>query len=1571
MTTSDTTTATIPHELRKTESLKSEASPHDLKEPYVGLRPFESHERRLFFGRERDAQFLCDKIFASRLTLLYGQSGLGKSSLIRALVIPELEQDDARVVYFDAWAGDNPADDLKSALIDIASELTIPHAGQGAPTIAELVRLIASVDRRTFVLILDQFEEFLVRHGDRLDPLKRELAALVRAPSLNVHTVLALREEFLAALDPFHRQILNLYQSTYRLEPLSDEAVRDAIQEPVTFFGAVYEPALIDALARDLRGSGGKGGVADTAPVDLPMLQLVCSQIWKAKKRGRTIKMSLYREGLGGRRKILDDYVRQVMPRRWARKRLVARLLNFLAPPSGFKISYSAGDLAEITNLDSGKINEELARLSRARILRIRKYRDAERYEIQHDALIDIVRPWRNEVLRRARRLRRAGWVFGGALSALLLGVGLYYFQIEDQLELQRNTVGALEELRSMPADQASKLSEIRFDSATAYLLWQRDDPGRFDLLRKMLAEFEDLMPEGYGIDTSGLGSISLTELEQSWPLTVHYSANRDLNRWHFSLTWELMSQVFAADWGIPVPQRVRFVEDPALPEHIVRITAPGTIDPLELRMGSYEDRAFINAHNLPQPTQDFFNHFEDEWEHMEWAEYGGPWYVVPRWSLPVWKVSGHDATDGSGLVAFRFALELQDTPDLLFSEPAVRYLLDRIGTTHPQTVAEAQRARGTRLGQDLAAIVRQGRDIRQLPVFLDALAQYPDKTPEDAVAEVGWDLASGGWAMLPLSLHGPWTGASGVSSGETDPNAPVTGSTIGSGAYEDASVDSNTQALSTGAPEVSEAYEDLDHWLPPMEPEIRLYIGADLVADWTSNGLLSPSLVEVFERVRDDLWGHFGVGMPSVQVHKDPDLPADAFRIVILNETPQTLGVETVQTSPDKALPLLTIHLTDIAETFRIYWLTPETVRSRRDNLSKSLVRWLEETYSLTDLKLLMRGVVTPEFFELDRRVDGHGASHSVGHTLRYDEWILGSLVFWSRVDDPLDPFAMTGWLRETQSARFGRARTSSDDPIRDLVRRGIDFLRNGEITFAEEVFDQALARDSVSAINGFLEAYPEFLQADLLRRIDDSCRDPTNARWLQRETVLTIRERLAGLEPQSDAEELRRLRLCLFAHYASQSLDHARDAIARELISVHGAPDDWPADEAIWFAQKLLEDHDPRVDGPNELEPIEGFLWSGLDRTEEEGARHDAFVSLLEECGAGRTNRWCRQIVKEIAERHPDGWILLDLGWFLSGHERRDDLEHALGVLDRAEAEFERIELVEEERARILDVIRYARGAASEGLAVLGDEGRWADAEAIFTSLLESQAIGELAHGDLVWLRISLGQQREAEELVGPALEKWPTNPGLNRSLIWIRLHQGDAPGARAAADDLAGIAGGDTDLLFVAALGQLLTGGAGAEEISRRFLETDHPYVPYISMILYATMADQAKANAERVLERIWHDTDPQTWDARLRAGDPGVWREMLIGYYMDEVDRQRIFSDLVNPAAFEASSLSGVGLPYTGMQCEAHFYDAMLAWSRNEPDRMRTSLRQVISSNHRSYLEYGMAAFLLAAEDELFR
>src|SRR3989442_230557 len=83
-----------------------------LETPYVGLVPYTEEDSRLFFGREKDQQVIVSNLFASRLTILYGASGVGKSSLLRAGVVKELNDraaeaiadegvPDLAVVYFN------------------------------------------------------------------------------------------------------------------------------------------------------------------------------------------------------------------------------------------------------------------------------------------------------------------------------------------------------------------------------------------------------------------------------------------------------------------------------------------------------------------------------------------------------------------------------------------------------------------------------------------------------------------------------------------------------------------------------------------------------------------------------------------------------------------------------------------------------------------------------------------------------------------------------------------------------------------------------------------------------------------------------------------------------------------------------------------------------------------------------------------------------------------------------------------------------------------------------------------------------------------------------------------------------------------------------------------------------------------------------------------------------------------------------------------------------------------------------------------------------------------------------
>ena len=84
--------------------------------PYIGLRPYTYEDRSKFFGRDEEKQILLDKILANKLTLLFAASGVGKSSLLRAGIMPELLTHNYDVVYFFEWV-EQPELNLKQAIV--------------------------------------------------------------------------------------------------------------------------------------------------------------------------------------------------------------------------------------------------------------------------------------------------------------------------------------------------------------------------------------------------------------------------------------------------------------------------------------------------------------------------------------------------------------------------------------------------------------------------------------------------------------------------------------------------------------------------------------------------------------------------------------------------------------------------------------------------------------------------------------------------------------------------------------------------------------------------------------------------------------------------------------------------------------------------------------------------------------------------------------------------------------------------------------------------------------------------------------------------------------------------------------------------------------------------------------------------------------------------------------------------------------------------------------------------------------------------------------------------------------
>ena len=417
--------------------------------PYKGLAPFEDSDldALLFFGREQESEVIAANLMAARVTVLYGPSGVGKSSVLRAGVAHRLRQEQGvEVVVSSTWTGDPVA-----ALIEAT--------GGSDGSLASVLGEAATHAGGDLYLILDQFEELFLYHP-RGGRFAEQLAGVLRDPGLRVNVLIGVREDALARLDALKAAIPNLLANRLRLDRLDRTAGEAAIVGPVRFYNTLVgvdetvevEPALVDDVLDEVTagrvelsvaGRGvAAGGGTDEGRIEAPYLQLVLARLWEVEsERGsRTLRQATLRE-LGGAERIVEDHLERAMAALSPREKgAAAAMYNFLVTPSGTKIAHGVHDLAGYASVDEREAAEVLQRLSAERIVRASSENgpSTTKYEIFHDVLADAVLGWRarfeserhldEERAEHERRQRRLATIGAAALLgvAVMAAVAIY-----------------------------------------------------------------------------------------------------------------------------------------------------------------------------------------------------------------------------------------------------------------------------------------------------------------------------------------------------------------------------------------------------------------------------------------------------------------------------------------------------------------------------------------------------------------------------------------------------------------------------------------------------------------------------------------------------------------------------------------------------------------------------------------------------------------------------------------------------------------------------------------------------------------------------------------------------------------------------------------------------------------------------------------------------------------------------------------------------------------------------------------------------------------------------------------
>ncbi|GAA2470905.1 hypothetical protein GCM10010406_03110 [Streptomyces thermolineatus] len=443
--------------------------------PYPGLDAYSEEEAAVYFGREAQAAELTRRLHASapgpadRFLLLTGASGSGKSSLVRAGVLPRLRR--RRWTIVPAFSpGANPLHALAASLAVAgggreSAGAVLRRLRHGPESLgSELSRLRVGQFQRV-LLVIDQFEELVTLAGEREQAqfLKMLHACLRQEPSVRV--LATCRVDLLGRLlGTDHAQLL---QHPVALGTLNRAQLAQVVERPAALVGMSFAPGLVETIVDDT-------GTDDA----LPLLAYLLQELYFACGPGCVVTEETYRQ-LGG---VAGALARQA-----------DSTVAALSTPDG--IDFALRVLLRFVTLEE----RDLAR----RPVRLSELTDRERYvvdafidarlirsdtaegvggdayaEVTHEALFRQWAPLRQEVEARAEQLRERAELERWAADWERSGRSVDYLLTGERLAVAQRWLVALEE-----AGQASAPARALVDASQrrdlAFLSRVSDSIGR------------------------------------------------------------------------------------------------------------------------------------------------------------------------------------------------------------------------------------------------------------------------------------------------------------------------------------------------------------------------------------------------------------------------------------------------------------------------------------------------------------------------------------------------------------------------------------------------------------------------------------------------------------------------------------------------------------------------------------------------------------------------------------------------------------------------------------------------------------------------------------------------------------------------------------------------------------------------------------------------------------------------------------------------------------------------------------------------------------------------------------
>jgi tetratricopeptide (TPR) repeat protein len=406
---------------------------------YPGSTPFQDTplDRRIFFGRDYEAELVFHKILGENLLVLFGKSGIGKTSLLNAGIMSQLRENDFVPLYIRF--NDPDTDPLKTVcsnqkMKDIIDSKTVDYNKGDERSLWIFFKTAEfwSPDDKllTPVLILDQFEEFFVHHSpeDRKEFIL-QLAELTRdklwrsskdslrylkekkfqnSGTPDIRIVILIREEFVGLLEEMANDIPGILRNHFRILPLNRNQAEEAIVKPAKLASASeqfdsesfeYEPDALEAILDFLCIRHEQGKWIKTDEVESFQLQVICRYIEDDLIKNNK-KQVIKKDDFGGKsglQKIFKEFYECELKNyeTFTRENIIKLCEEGLISIKDRRLSLEQDQIKHNFKVSEKQLDE----LVNNRLLRSEKRVGSVYYELSHDTLIKPIREYQSKRL--------------------------------------------------------------------------------------------------------------------------------------------------------------------------------------------------------------------------------------------------------------------------------------------------------------------------------------------------------------------------------------------------------------------------------------------------------------------------------------------------------------------------------------------------------------------------------------------------------------------------------------------------------------------------------------------------------------------------------------------------------------------------------------------------------------------------------------------------------------------------------------------------------------------------------------------------------------------------------------------------------------------------------------------------------------------------------------------------------------------------------------------------------------------------------------------------------------------